>query len=178
MSAPASAVLTETLAAFVAGFAPARLPARIAEDTLRVVRDGTGCLLAAANPAFSTGRLIADFARDQGGKPEASVVGAGFKTGCVHAALANGTMGYACDFEPHHPEAILHPIAIMVPTALAVGERVGASGARFLAAVALGCEVEYRVSMAIGPVELYNLGFHPSAVAGAFGATACAALTA
>jgi len=175
MSAPASAVLTETLAAFVAGFAPARLPARIAEDTLRVVRDGTGCLLAAANPAFSTGRLIADFARDQGGKPEASVVGAGFKTGCVHAALANGTMGYACDFEPHHPEAILHPIAIMVPTALAVGERVGASGARFLAAVALGCEVEYRVSMAIGPVELYNLGFHPSAVAGAFGATACAA---
>jgi 2-methylcitrate dehydratase PrpD len=175
MTAPPPAVLTETLADFVAGFAPERLPAPIAADTLRVVRDGTGCLIAAANPAFSTGKLIAAFVRDQGGKPEASVVGGGFKTGCVHAALANGTMGYACDFEPHHPEAILHPIAIMIPTALAVGERVGASGARFLAAVALGCEVEYRVSMAIGPVELYNLGFHPSAVAGCFGATACAA---
>jgi 2-methylcitrate dehydratase PrpD len=175
MTVSPPAVLTETLAEFVAGFAPERLPAKIAADTLRVVRDGTGCLIAAANPAFSTGKLIAAFAKDQGGKPEASVVGGGFKTGCVHAALANGTMGYACDFEPHHPEAILHPIAIMIPTALAVGERVGASGARFLAAVALGCEVEYRVSMALGPVELYNLGFHPSAVAGCFGATACAA---
>lgn len=175
MTAAAPAILTETLAEFVAGFTPASLPAGTAANTLTVVRDGTGCLLAAANPAFSTGRLIAAFAEDQGGKPEASVVGAGFKTGAVHAALANGTMGYACDFEPHHPEAILHPIAVMIPTAMALGERTGASGARFLAAVALGCEVEYRVSMAIGPVELYNLGFHPSAVAGAFGATTCAA---
>ena len=91
------------------------------------------------------------------------------------AALANGTMGYACDFEPHHPEAILHPIAVMVPTALAVGERTGARGIDLLGAVTLGCEVEYRVSMAIGPVQMYDLGFHPSAVAGCFGATAAAA---
>jgi len=175
MTATAPAVLTETLAEFIASFTADSLTAPIRAMTLTVVKDGTGCLIAAANPTFSTGRLIAAFAEDQGGKPEASVVGAGFKTGAVHAALANGTMGYACDFEPHHPEAILHPIAVMIPTALALGERTGASGARFLAAVALGCEVEYRVSMAIGPVELYNLGFHPSAVAGAFGATACAA---
>jgi 2-methylcitrate dehydratase PrpD len=90
------------------------------------------------------------------------------------AALANGTMGYACDVEPHHPEAILHPIAIMIPTALAMAERERRSGADFIAAVALGCEVEYRVSMALQPAELYALGFHPSAVAGCFGATAAA----
>ncbi|HSJ95826.1 MAG TPA: MmgE/PrpD family protein, partial [Myxococcota bacterium] len=46
---------------------------------------------------------------------------------------------------------------------------------RFLAAVALGCEIEYRVSMALGPAEQYALGFHPSAVCGCFGATAAAA---
>jgi 2-methylcitrate dehydratase PrpD len=84
-------------------------------------------------------------------------------------------MGYACDFEPHHPAAILHPAAVMVPTALALGERVGARGAHFLAAVALGCELEYRVSIALGPAEQYALGFHPSAVCGCFGATAAAA---
>jgi 2-methylcitrate dehydratase PrpD len=173
---PGSAPLTEALAGFVAGFTPASLPAPVLERTRVVTRDGAGCLLAAANPAFSTGRLIAGFALDQGGTPEASVVGHGFKTSAVMAALANGTMGYACDLEPHHPEAILHPVAIMLPTALAVGERTGASGLNVLAAVALGCEVEYRVSMAIGPVEMYDLGFHPSAVAGCFGATAAAAL--
>src|SRR5437660_496383 len=95
--------------------------------------------------------------------------------GIGKAALANGTMAYACDVEPHHPEGILHPVAVMVPTALAVGELVGAGGADFLAAVALGLEVEYRVSVALGPAEQYALGFHPSAVCGAFGAAAAAA---
>lgn len=166
---------TSALADFIAGFDVDALPGAVHARTLELVADGTGCLLAAANAAFSTGRLIAAFVRDQGGTPEASVVGNGFRTGCVHAALANGTMGYACDFEPHHPEAILHPIAVMIPTALALGERVGARGAQFLAAVGLGCEVEYRVSMALGPAEQYALGFHPSAVCGCFGATAAAA---
>ena len=166
---------TGELAGFLARARAGDIPAAVRDQTLAVVRDGTAALLAAANPAYSTGQRITRFVHDQGGMPEASVVGGGFKTSATNAALANGTMGYACDVEPHHPEAILHPIAIMVPTALALAERVRASGADFLAAVAIGCEVEYRVSMSIGPVELYNLGFHPSAVAGCFGATACAA---
>ena len=169
-----SAPLTATLADYVAGFSAGALPEPVRVRTREVVRDGTGALIAAANPDYSTGRLIAAFVRDQGGTPEASIVGNGFKSSVVMAALANGTMGYACDIEPHHPEGILHPIAVMIPTALALGERVGADGARFLAAVALGCEVEYRVSMALGPAEQYALGFHPSAVCGCFGATAAA----
>jgi 2-methylcitrate dehydratase PrpD len=169
------AVLTEQLSEFIAAFDASVLPANVVAMTRTVVKDGTACLLAAANPAFSTGQRIGAFARDQGGTPQSSVVGQDFKTGAAMAALANGTMGYACDFEPHHPEAILHPIAIMVPTALAVAERMGASGLDLLGAVALGCEVEYRVSMSIGPVQMYDLGFHPSAVAGCFGATAAAA---
>jgi 2-methylcitrate dehydratase PrpD len=171
-----NAPLTETLAEFIAGFSWDRLPPEAAAITRMVVRDGTAALIAAANPDYSTGPLIAAFVRDQGGAEVASVVGHGFRTSEVMAALANGTMGYACDIEPHHPEAILHPVAVMVPTALAVGERVGATGAEFLAAVALGLEIEYRVSVALGPAEQYALGFHPSAVCGTFGATAAAAL--
>ena len=169
------ATRTRELAEFVAGFSADDLPAAARERNREVVLDGSGALLAAANPAWSTGRLIAGLARDHGGRAEATVVGHGFKTDCVSAALANGTMGYACDIEAYHPEAILHPIAVLIPTALAVGEKVGAAGRDFLAAVALGCEVEYRVSMAVGPAEQYALGFHPSAVCGAFGAAATAA---
>jgi 2-methylcitrate dehydratase PrpD len=170
-----SAPLTDALAEYVAHFSPHALSEPVRVRTLAVVRDGSAALLAAANSDYSTGRLIAGFVRDQGGTPEACVVGHGFRTSAVMAALANGTMGYACDIEPHHPEGILHPIAVMIPTALAVGERVGADGARFLAAVTLGCEIEYRVSMALGPAEQYALGFHPSAVCGCFGASAAAA---
>src|SRR5690606_10248102 len=72
-------------------------------------------------------------------------------------------------------EGILHPIAVMVPAALAVGEAEGRSGADFLAAVALGCEITFRASMAMNPRALYARGFHPSAIAGSFGAAAAAA---
>ncbi len=171
MRAPA----TETLARYISDFKADDLPAEVTQRAKEVVRDGTAALLAAANPDYSTGRLIAEFARSTGGVEEASVVGHGFKTSVVNAVLANGTMGYACDFEPHHPEAILHPIAVMLPTTLAVAEREALSGQRLLAAIALGCEVEYRVSMALDPAEQYGLGFHPSAVCGAFGAAAAAA---
>lgn len=140
-----------------------------------MILDGSGALRAAADPRISTGRLIAKFVDDLGGNADASVIGHGFKTSVVNAALANGTMGYTCDVEPHHPEGILHPIAIMTPTALALCESTVASGADLVAAVVLGCETEYRLSMSLGPVEQYNLGFHPSAVCGCFGATAAAA---
>ncbi len=165
---------TEALASFIGGFKATDLPKKVLDDTLMFVRDGTGALLAATNPQFSTGQLVTNFARERGGKAESTVIGAGFKTDCVNAALANGTMGYACDVEPHHPEGILHPVAVMTPAALAVSERTKASGLDLLVAVALGLEVEYRASMALGPAEQYALGFHPSAICGCFGATAAA----
>ncbi|MGE0724972.1 MAG: MmgE/PrpD family protein, partial [Alphaproteobacteria bacterium] len=166
--------LTEAWAAFVGGFAAEQVPADVRARAMQMIFDGTGALIAAANPRISTGRRIARFVETLGGAPQASVVGHGFKTSVVNAALANGTMGYACDVEPHHPEGILHPIAIMTPTALALAEHLGRPGKDLVAAVVLGCEIEYRLSMALGPVEQYNLGFHPSAVCGCFGATAAA----
>jgi 2-methylcitrate dehydratase PrpD len=55
-----------------------------------------------------------------------------------------------------------------------VAEKEGASGARFLEAMLLGIEVTCRVSYALNPVALYNRGFHPSAICGAFGAASAA----
>ena len=83
--------------------------------------------------------------------------------------MAGGTLGYYCDIEAHHVEAILHGPAAVVPAAIAVGERVGATGAELLAAIAVGLDVGARTSLAIGPRALYRRGFHPSCVAGAFG---------
>ena len=174
MATTGTGPLTEAWAEFVGGFTADAVPADVRARAMQMIFDGTGALLAAANPKISTGKRIAGFVQKLGGNEQASVVGHGFKTSVVNAALANGTMGYACDVEPHHPEGILHPIAIMTPTALALAEHLGRSGKDLVAAVVLGCEIEYRLSMALGPVEQYNLGFHPSAVCGTFGATAAA----
>ncbi len=163
---------TKQIPAFIAGLNPGAIPADVRNRTLMMIKDGSAALLAAANPSYSTGRTIAAHVQTLGGTPQSGVVGHGFKTNAVQAALANGTMGYACDIEPHHPEAILHPIAIMTPVAMALAELEGASGADLIAAVAIGCEIEYRVSMAIGPAQQYALVLHPSSVWCAFGAAA------
>src|SRR6185312_12543637 len=63
----------------------------------------------------------------------------------------------------------------ILPAALAEAQQRGSSGDRLLVAVALGIEVACRVSLAIGPNDLYNRGFHPTAIAGSFGAAAAVA---
>jgi 2-methylcitrate dehydratase PrpD len=169
------APITERLADFISALRPGDLPQQVVDYAKTLAFDGIGTLAAATHPKITSSARIGDFAISQGGPAEATLIGRERKVGLVNAVLANGTLGYACDMEPHHPEAILHPIAVMIPTALGLCETEARDGRDFITAIALGCEVTYRVSMAMGPKSLYGLGFHPSAVCGAFGAAATAA---
>jgi 2-methylcitrate dehydratase PrpD len=169
-SVPRSTQLAERLAAFRLSDVP---PTVVAHAKL-ILLDTLGAMLAASSPKYSATRILMDFAHRLGGRPESSLVGQRLKTSCVNAALVNGTLGYYCDIEPHHVGGILHAPAVMVPTSLAVAEKERASGRRFLEAMLLGIEVTCRVSYALNPVALYNRGFHPSAICGAFGASAAA----
>ena len=150
------------------------VPRNVIDHAKLLLLDTVGAMLAASNPKYSATRILADFAKRLGGRPESSLVGRRLKTSCVNAALVNGTLGYYCDIEPHHVGGILHAPAVMVPTSLAVAEKEEASGRQFLEAMILGIEVACRVSYALNPVALYNRGFHPSAICGAFGAAAAA----
>jgi 2-methylcitrate dehydratase PrpD len=167
---PYSTRLAERLAAFRLRDVP---PEVISHAKLMLL-DTLGAMLAASNQKYSATRILAGFACRLGGRPESSLIGQRLKTSCVNAALVNGTLGYYCDIEPHHVGGILHAPAVMVPTSLAVGEKTGATGTRFLEAMILGIEVACRVSYALNPVALYKRGFHPSAICGAFGASAAA----
>ncbi len=167
--------ITRRLAEFITGTKHRGLPDAVSAYSQRLIHDGIGTLASATHPSVTASAGIGEFALQHGGSGPATLVGREAKVDVVNAVLANGTLGYASDFEPHHPEAILHPIAVMIPTSLAMSELAAASGRDFVTAVALGCEVTYRVSMAMNPRELYALGFHPSAIAGSFGAAAAAA---
>jgi 2-methylcitrate dehydratase PrpD len=169
------APITQKLAQFVADFRSSDLPDEVIRYAKLLTYDGIGTLAAATHPLITSSARIGAFAGSQGGPPEATLIGRDAKVGVVNAVLANGTLGYACDMEPHHPEAILHPISIMIPTALALSQAHGRSGPDFMTAIVLGCEMTYRVSMAMDPKQLYAIGFHPSAVCGTFGAAAAAA---
>jgi 2-methylcitrate dehydratase PrpD len=167
---PRSTQMAERLAAFRLRDVP---PEVVAHAKL-ILLDTLGAMLAASSPKYSATRILMEFARRLGGRPESSLVGQKLKTSCVTAALVNGTLGYYCDIEPHHVGGILHAPAVIVPTSLVVAEKERATGMRFLEATLLGIEVTCRVSYALNPVALYNRGFHPSAICGAFGASAAA----
>jgi 2-methylcitrate dehydratase PrpD len=160
------------LAARCAAFRLRAVPPEVVAHAKLMLLDTLGAMLAASNPRYSATRILLEFARQVGGRPESSLVGQRARTSCVNAALVNGTLGYYCDIEPHHVGAILHGPAVMVPASLAAAEKREASGASLLEAMILGVEVACRVSYALNPVALYNRGFHPSAICGTFGAAA------
>lgn len=170
---PPSSV-SQRLAERIAAFRYQDLPADLVRQAKLYLLDTLGAMLVASAPRYPASRIIMRFVNELGGVPESSLVGQGTRTSCVNAALANGTLAYYCDIEPHHVGAILHGPAVIVPTSLAVGEKQRADGKRVLASMVLGVEVATRVSYAFDPVALYNRGFHPSAVCGAFGAAAAA----
>ncbi len=162
------------LAERLADFRLRDVPPEVVTHAKLILLDTLGAMLAASSCRHSATRILLDFVRRLGGRPESSLVGQRLKTSCINAALFNGTLAYYCDIEPHHVGGILHAPAVIVPTSLAVAEKEGATGTRFLEAMILGIEVACRVSYALNPVALYNRGFHPSAICGAFGAAAAA----
>ncbi len=164
---------TKELVAYAARFRYEDLPPQAILEAKTVVLDTLGAILAGSHPMYSSSRLVGDLADLAGGRPECTVVGRNFKTSAESAALANGTMGYAADIEGGSA-ARQHVPAVLVPTALAIGERQHASGKALIAALALGYEIGCRVSEACRTPESYPHSFHPSANFGFVGAAATA----
>ncbi len=172
MTADSSGRYTQQFARYASEFLWDRLPSDVQAQARTIVLDTLGAMLAASSSRYPIREVLGGTVERWGGSAEATLVGRGSKTSIVNAALYNGTLGYYCDVESHHPGAIMHGAAIVAPASLAVCEARGLGGAAWLAAVVLGIDVACRVSYAIDPNALYARGFHPTAVCGAFGAAA------
>ena len=164
---------TDAITTYASRFRFADLPSKVIEEAKTIVLDTIGALLLASLPQYRASWLTGDLARKMGGTPESTVIGRDFMASCEGAALANGTMGYAADVEGGSA-ARQHVPAVLVPAALAVGEREGVDGKTFLAALALGYEICCRVGEACRTSYSYPHSFHPSATFGYFGAAAAA----
>lgn len=91
------------------------------------------------------------------------------------AAFSNAAFGHGQDFDDTCRTAQTHAGAVVVPTAIAVGEEVGATGEQALRAICAGLEVMLRTAHAVSP-ECLRRGHHPMLVGGPFGAAVAAAL--
>jgi len=166
--------VTSRYAEFVEGFTFKQLPGPVIARTKEVIYDGIGALLSATSDRFDIGGVLSRFVQETGGTPESQIFGMRHRANCVTAALVNGTLGYYCDIESHHPGAIMHAIAVVGSAALAVGERQHSTGREVLAAIVVGIDSACRVSYALSAPALYARGFHPTCVAGTFGSMVAA----
>ena len=91
----------------------------------------------------------------------------------ARAAMLNATFAHAIELDDGHTFAGVHAGAVVVPTALIMGEELGASGKEVLTAIVLGYEAVYRMAVAQSP-QLIDHGFHPSATCDTVGAMAVA----
>jgi 2-methylcitrate dehydratase PrpD len=118
--------------------------------------------------------LLRAQAEEEGGAAQATLLGGAARVPARMAALVNGATAHALDYDDTHFAHIGHPSVAVVPAALAVAERTGATGRDFQAACLLGAEASIRVGVWLGRAH-YQAGFHQTGTAGAFGATVAAA---
>lgn len=167
--------ITATLADFCASITLDQLPAEVVERTPVLLLDLLGSIVRARAEAAMGPSLLAAVEALGMSTGAARVFGDPHGYAPAGAALLNGALGHALDFDDTHAAGTLHPGAPVIPAAIAAAEMTGASGADTLAAIVAGYETCCRIAVALPAGDHYARGFHPSATCGVFGAAAAAA---
>jgi 2-methylcitrate dehydratase PrpD len=169
----------QRIGALAAEVAAKGLPAELRDDLAARVVDLLGNCLAALGETPAA--AVAEVTRSWGGHGAATAIGSPERLPAPSAALVNGTLAHALDFDDTHLPSVLHPSAAVIPAALAVAEAVGAPGPAFLDAATVGNEVTCRLGMA-GYDErgansvFFDRGQHATAICGTVGAAVAAGM--
>jgi len=150
------------------------LSPRAVEMTKKLILDSMACALAGSSAVGM--KELNELVEGWGGKPESTIIAFGSHVPSPSAALVNGSMGRALDFDDCHDTAIIHPAVPVVSAGFAIAERRGmVNGKKFITAVALGIDLSCRMSAASPVNMLEGYGWDYSAVYGYFGAAAATA---
>jgi len=159
---------TKTLSSFVQRTSFEDLPSHVVEKAKNLILNVLETMLAGSTE--KTGKLGIDLARYAGGEPHSTVVGGGFKTSSIMAALANGISAHATDQDDTDWQILAHPTVAILPAVLALGEHCNATGKQILESYIMGVEAEGRVGTGISPTH-HEMGFHATGTLGHIGAT-------
>jgi 2-methylcitrate dehydratase PrpD len=162
--------VTAKIAQFVVNATYEKLPAKAIETAKVAVRDCLGVALAGSREEDA--KICAGVARQEQAKEETTVIGQGFKTSALNAALANGTAAHAMDFD-HSFTLMGQPTAPIIPAIFALGEALGAGGRQIIEAYAVGYEVTGKLVHSLRDSE--HDGWHAPSTVGSFGASAACA---
>lgn len=163
-----------TLAAEVGAFAEKLryedLPDDVAERARHLILDSVGVAYASTGFDFAERAARGLAAFEPGDCP---VIGMPQRLP-IRDAILNGVLVHGLDFDDTHTAGVVHVTSSALPTALGAGILHNSSARDVLAAYVLAVEVAARVGIGARG-RLHDVGFHPTGVAGAFGAAVPAA---
>jgi len=161
------ATLSAQAAGWVTRTTLGEVPRDVIEHTKLRILDLVGVMLAASPLEAVAAARRAVTETDGGGG--AAILGCPDETSLTAAAFVNGVMSAILEFDDTHIETNIHPTGPALAAALPLCHSRGLSGAQLVEAVLIGSELCCRLGR-VAPVRMHELGFHPTAVYGIFGA--------
>lgn len=170
MTEQADTPLAGQVGEFAARTGDADIPEEVFERARYLVLDAVG--LAFASTAYPFSAVARDAVQSQA-TGSCPVLGMKDLLEPRDAAMLNGILVHGLDFDDTHIPAVTHVSAAALPAALSAAVQAGASDLDLLTAYIIGVEVSARVGIAAHGA-FHDAGFHPTAVAGAFGSAVAA----
>ena len=164
--------VSHALASYGSGLRFDDMPEEVRTVVKHCVLDWLGVTLAGSRQ--DSGRIVREEALEQGGAPQATLIGDGARTNIAQAALVNGTASHALDYDDVHFTFCGHPTVTVLPAVLALAERDARNGRDLMTAFVAGVEVGCRVGQYVTEAH-YARGHHATGTLGTFSAAAATA---
>jgi 2-methylcitrate dehydratase PrpD len=166
---PAAVPVTRILARYAATATLAQVPAAVRKEATRTLLNWVGCAVGGSRQGAANHAVAA--LKPFSGPEQASLFGRRERLDAMQAALVNGISSHVLDYDDTHLKTIIHPAGPIASALTAFAEYRPVSGAEFMNALVLGCEIECRMGNAVYP-EHYAMGWHITGTTGVFGAAA------
>jgi 2-methylcitrate dehydratase PrpD len=156
------------VAQFVLNFGSNDIDTLAREDVKKLLKDQLAIQLGASQLPWS--KQVLEFRKPRPGT--ATIVAEDTGAAAADAAYLNATYGHGFEYDDFAGNA--HPGCCVVPTALALGEELGATLEEVVVALVAGYETYVRIGY-LGSPALLNAGWQPHSVLANFGAAAVSA---
>ena len=159
--------VTHILARYAATATIDQVPPKVRHEAARTLLNWVGVAVGGSRqgaPDHAV-KALAPFS----GPPQAHLFGRTETFDALNAALINGISSHVLDFDDTHLKTIIHPAGPVASALTAWSNVKPVSGAEFMNALVIGCEVELRMGNSVYP-EHYAKGWHITGTTGVFGA--------
>ena len=166
---------TETMSLEIGTWAQAvsinDVPKHVQDQALLNILDAVGIAFASTHYEFATRSIAASVALGSG---QRGAIACSERFTVRDQAMLNGILIHGLDFDDTHVPGVIHATASALPTAIAIADDRELSGNDLVLGFLVALEIGARVGTAANG-GFHAQGFHPTGLAGAFGAATAAA---